>query len=225
VSSRDPGVLFCSRYCGCFPDAAALHRQRATCQPNPLPTPPPQPPIPVTLCNPPVSQAAQRPDEPLYAALVASAVASAAGGYAASSPALPPPVAPHKPGTPPSPASIDLAIDYLSVGLGKQILEVVRGYVSTEVDIRLSFDAAGSEARARRIIAMYEAAGVPRGRVLIKLAGTWEGVRAAEALERDGIRTNITLVFGFCQAVAAAQAKATLISPFPGRGGFLWGGL
>jgi hypothetical protein len=86
------------------------------------------------------------------------------------------------------------------------------------VDIRLSFDAAASEARARRIIDLYEAAGVPRSRVLIKLAGTWEGVRAAEALEKDGIRCNITLVFGFCQAVAAAQANATLISPFPGRG-------
>lgn len=91
-----------------------------------------------------------------------------------------------------------------------------------EVDIRLSFDAAASEARARRIIALYEAAGVPRSRVLIKLAGTWEGVRAAEALEKDGIRCNITLVFGFCQAVAAAQANATLISPFPGRGELSW---
>lgn len=93
----------------------------------------------------------------------------------------------------------------------------MRGYVSTEVDIRLSFDAPASEARARRIIQLYEASGLSRARVLIKLAGTWEGIQAAKALERDGIRTNITLVFGFCQAVAAAQAAATLISPFPGR--------
>lgn len=93
------------------------------------------------------------------------------------------------------------------------------------MDIRLSFDAAASEARARRIIDLYETAGVPRSRVLIKLAGTWEGVRAAEGLQKDGICCNITLVFGYCQAVAAAQAGATLISPFPGRGeGFSGGG-
>jgi transaldolase len=94
--------------------------------------------------------------------------------------------------------------------------------VSTEVDIRLSFDAATSEARARRIIALYEGAGVPRSRVLIKLAGTWEGCQAAKGLQADGIQCNITLVFGVSQAVAAAQAKATLISPFPGRGAALF---
>lgn len=117
----------------------------------------------------------------------------------------------------PSSEAIGLAIDHLSVNLGRKILGIVPGYVSTEVDIRLSFDAMASEARARRIIALYEAAGVPRSRVLIKLAGTWEGIRCAEALEKDGIRTNITLVFGVCQGVAAAQAGCTLISPFPGR--------
>ncbi|KIY91247.1 transaldolase B [Monoraphidium neglectum] len=164
-----------------------------------------------------VSQAAARGSEPEYAAMVTAAVAAAREGYAASGPDLPPPVAPHAAGAAPLDASIDLAVDHLSIELGKRILDLVPGYVSTEVDIRLSFDAAASEARARRIIALYEAAGVPRARVLIKLAGTWEGVRAAEAIERDGIKTNITLVFGFCQAVAAAQAKATLISPFPGR--------
>eukprot|EP00878_Enallax_costatus_P023856 GHUV01025411.1.p1 GENE.GHUV01025411.1~~GHUV01025411.1.p1 ORF type:complete len:295 (+),score=93.69 GHUV01025411.1:1059-1943(+) len=165
-----------------------------------------------------VSQAAARGSEPEYAAMVDAAVAAACKGYSNAAAGLPAPVAPHAPGTAPSAATIDLAIDCLSVELGKGILTIVPGYVSTEVDIRLSFDAAASEARARRIIDLYEAAGVPRSRVLIKLAGTWEGVRAAEALQRDGIRCNITLVFGFCQAVAAAQAKATLISPFPGRG-------
>ncbi|KAI8474024.1 MAG: hypothetical protein J3K34DRAFT_457018 [Monoraphidium minutum] len=163
-----------------------------------------------------VSQAAARGSEPEYAALVTAAVAAARAGYAPAPAGLPPPVPPHA-GGPPGAASVDLAVDHLSIELGRRILDLVPGYVSTEVDIRLSFDAAASEARARRIIALYEAAGVPRSRVLIKLAGTWEGVRAAAPLEADGIRTNITLVFGFCQAVAAAQARATLISPFPGR--------
>ena len=171
-----------------------------------------------------MSQAAARGSEPEYAALVNAAVAAACQGYSSTAPGLPPPVPPHTAGTPPSAATIDLAIDCLSVELGKRILTVIKGYVSTEVDIRLSFEAAASEARARRIIELYEAAGVPRSRVLIKLAGTWEGVRAAETLEKDGIRCNITLVFGFCQAVAAAQASATLISPFPGRGDTTRGG-
>jgi hypothetical protein len=171
-----------------------------------------------------VSQAAARGSEPEYAAMVDAAVAAACRGYDSTSSGgaavagLPPAVPPHTRGTPPTPATLDLAIDCLSVELGKRILQVVKGYVSTEVDIRLSFDAAASEARARRITQLYEVAGVPRSRVLIKLAGTWEGIRAAEALERDGIRCNLTLVFGVCQAIAAAQARATLISPFPGRG-------
>ncbi|WIA17240.1 hypothetical protein OEZ85_014113 [Tetradesmus obliquus] len=168
-----------------------------------------------------VSQAAARGSEPEYAAMVDAAVTAACAGYSNTAAGLPPAVPPHMPGSAPSAAAIDLAIDCLSIELGKRILGIVQGYVSTEVDIRLSFDAAASEARARRIIDLYEAAGVPRSRVLIKLAGTWEGVKAAEALEKDGIRCNITLVFGFCQAVAAAQAGATLISPFPGRGATL----
>jgi len=96
-------------------------------------------------------------------------------------------------------------------------VKLVPGYVSTEVDIRASFDTAESLRRARRIIAMYEAEGVPRSRVLVKLAGTWEGIQAARELEKEGITCNITLIFGFIQAVAAAQARARLISPFPGR--------
>lgn len=164
-----------------------------------------------------VSQAAARGSEPEYAAMVDAAVAAACEGCGYSAADLNP-VPPHEPGAAPSAATIDLATDCLSVELGKRILTVVPGYVSTEVDIRLSFNTAASEARARRIIDLYDKAGVPRSRVLIKLAGTWEGVRAAEALQRDGICCNITLVFGFCQAVAAAQAGATLISPFPGRG-------
>ena len=112
---------------------------------------------------------------------------------------------------------LELAMDRLAVELGLEIVNLVPGYVSTEVDIRASFDTKESLRRARRIIAMYEAAGVPRSRVLIKLAGTWEGIKACEELEKEGITCNITLIFGFIQAVAAAQAGARLISPFPGR--------
>ena len=85
------------------------------------------------------------------------------------------------------------------------------------MDARLSFDTAATVARARRLIALYEAEGVPRARVLIKIAATWEGIRAAELLERDGIHTNLTLLFSFCQAVACADAGVRLISPFVGR--------
>ena len=98
-----------------------------------------------------------------------------------------------------------------------EISQKVKGYVSTEVDPRLSFDTAESIVRARRIIAMYEAAGVDKGRVLIKLAATWEGIEAARILEAEGITCNLTLIFGFAQAVACAQAGVRLISPFPGR--------
>ena len=112
---------------------------------------------------------------------------------------------------------VALAMDRLAVELGLEIVKLVPGYVSTEVDIRASFDTDESVRRARRIIAMYEAAGVDRSRVLVKLAGTWEGIKAAEILEQEGITCNITLIFGFAQAVAAAQAGARLISPFPGR--------
>jgi transaldolase len=108
-------------------------------------------------------------------------------------------------------------MDHLSVNFGKEILEIVPGRVSTEVDARLSHDTEASIAKARALIAQYEAAGVPRERVLIKVASTWEGIRAAEILEREGIHCNLTLLFGLHQAVACAEAKVTLISPFVGR--------
>lgn len=110
-----------------------------------------------------------------------------------------------------------LILDKLAVNFGKEILKVVPGYVSTEVDARLSFDTEASVKRARRIISMYEEAGVSRERVLIKLATTWEGCQAAEILEKEGIHCNMTLLFSFAQAVAAAQVGATLVSPFVGR--------
>ncbi|MCC6648935.1 MAG: transaldolase [Polyangiaceae bacterium] len=112
---------------------------------------------------------------------------------------------------------LERSLDRLAVGFGRKILEIVPGRVSTEVDARLSFDTAASIAKAREIIALYAAAGVPKERVLIKLASTWEGIRAAEVLEREGIHCNLTLLFGFHQAVACADAKVTLISPFVGR--------
>jgi transaldolase len=108
-------------------------------------------------------------------------------------------------------------VDHLFIGFGKRILELIPGRVSTEVDARLSFDTAATETKARRLIALYEAAGVSRDRVLIKIASTWEGIRAAERLERDGIHCNLTLLFSFAQAVACAEAGVTLISPFVGR--------
>jgi len=105
----------------------------------------------------------------------------------------------------------------LSANFGAEILKSVPGYVSTEVDARLSFDAAASIRRAKRIIALYAEIGVPSDRILIKLATTWEGVQAAKALEAEGLHCNMTLLFSFAQAVAAADAGATLISPFVGR--------
>ncbi|MDQ5849894.1 MAG: transaldolase [Pseudomonadota bacterium] len=110
-----------------------------------------------------------------------------------------------------------LAMDALFVQFGREILKHVAGLVSTEVDARLSFDTEKSIERARRLIALYEKAGVGRSRILIKLASTWEGVRAAEKLEREGIHCNMTLLFSFAQAVACAEAGVTLISPFVGR--------
>lgn len=107
--------------------------------------------------------------------------------------------------------------DRLLVRFGQEILKVVPGRVSTEVDARLSFDTEASIERARRIVSFYEEAGVARERVLIKVASTWEGIRAAERLEREGIRCNLTLLFSFPQAVACADAGVTLISPFVGR--------
>ena len=112
---------------------------------------------------------------------------------------------------------IDQIVDQVLVRFGLQILKIVPGRVSTEVDARLSFDSAASMGRARRIIDLYERAGIARERVLIKVASTWEGITAASQLEREGIHCNLTLLFSFPQAVACGQAKVTLISPFVGR--------
>lgn len=107
--------------------------------------------------------------------------------------------------------------DSLFVRFGREILNVVPGRVSTEVDAGLSFDREGTLAKARKLIRLYEQAGVDRTRILIKIASTWEGIRAAEQLEREGIHCNLTLLFSFAQAVACAEAGVTLISPFVGR--------
>jgi len=112
---------------------------------------------------------------------------------------------------------IDQILDRLFVNFGLEILKLVPGRVSTEVDARLSFDVEGSIAKARHLISLYEAAGIDRKRVLIKLASTWEGVLAAKALEKEHIHCNMTLLFSLPQAIACAEAKATLISPFVGR--------
>ena len=114
-------------------------------------------------------------------------------------------------------APLDAIVDEVLVRFGREILKVVPGRVSTEVDARLSFDTAASVARGRHLIEMYEAAGVARERILIKLASTWEGIQAARILQHDGIRCNMTLLFSFCQAVACGEAGAQLISPFVGR--------
>ena len=112
---------------------------------------------------------------------------------------------------------MDAQIDRLLVRFGCEILAIIPGRVSTEVDARLSFDTAGTLARARRLMSLYEAQGISRKRVLIKIAATWEGIQAAAELEREGIHTNLTLLFSFAQAVACGQAKVQLISPFVGR--------
>ena len=112
---------------------------------------------------------------------------------------------------------VEAIVDEVLVRFGLEILKVVPGRVSTEVDARLSFDRVATLARARRLIALYEAAGIARERVLIKIAATWEGIQAAARLEQAGIRTNLTLLFSFVQAVACGQAKVQLISPFVGR--------
>jgi transaldolase len=109
------------------------------------------------------------------------------------------------------------AIDEISVIFGREILKIVPGRVSTEVDARLSYDTEATMAKARKLIGLYSAAGIGKERVLIKIASTWQGIRAAEQLEREGIHCNLTLLFGFAQAVACAEAGATLISPFVGR--------
>ena len=108
-------------------------------------------------------------------------------------------------------------IDHVLVNFGMEILKIVPGRVSTETDARLSFDTKGSIAKAHQLIAIYEKNGLSRERVLIKIASTWEGIRAAEVLEREGIHCNLTLLFSFAQAVACAEAGVRLISPFVGR--------
>ena len=113
--------------------------------------------------------------------------------------------------------ALDVVMDHLLVRFGCEILKTIPGRVSTEVDARLSFDTAATLARARRLMSLYEAQGISRERVLIKIAATWEGIQAAAELEREGIHTNLTLLFSFAQAVACGQAKVQLISPFVGR--------
>ncbi len=108
-------------------------------------------------------------------------------------------------------------IDKLFVNFGLEVLKIVPGRVSTEVDASLSFDVNGSLAKARHLISLYEAAGIGRERILIKLASTWEGIKTAEILEKEGIHCNMTLLFSMPQAVACAEVRATLISPFVGR--------
>src|SRR2546430_319422 len=121
----------------------------------------------------------------------------------------------HSPGD--SAARSVAFIDMLFITFGCEILKIVPGRVSTEVDAGLSFDTEGTLAKARKLIGMYKQAGIGRERVLIKIASTWEGIRAAEQLEREGIHCNLTLLFSFAQAVACAEAGVTLISPFVGR--------
>ena len=112
---------------------------------------------------------------------------------------------------------VTLAFDRLAVSFGLEILKIVSGRVSTEVDARLSFDTEATIAKGRELIAQYEAAGISKERVLIKIAATWEGIKAAEVLEKEGISCNLTLLFGLHQAIACAEGGITLISPFVGR--------
>ena len=148
-----------------------------------------------------VSQAGLSGD-PLYAAMVDDAVAYAV----------------QQPHDNSEATTVALAMDRLAVNLGRAISELVPGYISTEVDPRLSFDTDASVQRALRIIDLYQTMAVPKERVLIKLAATWEGIQAAHILEtRHGVRCNLTLIFSVVQAVACAQYGAHLISPFPGR--------
>ncbi|WP_165665822.1 transaldolase [Metapseudomonas otitidis] len=116
-----------------------------------------------------------------------------------------------------STGDLGLACDRFGVAVGQEILKVIPGRISTEVDARLSFDTEATLRRAERLVELYDKAGIGRERVLIKIASTWEGIRAAERLERSGIQTNLTLLFNFAQAVACAEAGVFLISPFVGR--------
>lgn len=120
-------------------------------------------------------------------------------------------------GTKDKAVQLEWILDKLAVNFGKEILGIVPGLVSTEIDARLSFDTHASIHRAKRIIKMYEELGIAKERILIKLASTWEGIQAAEVLEKEGIHVNMTLLFSMAQAIACAQVGATLISPFVGR--------
>ena len=113
--------------------------------------------------------------------------------------------------------NVDAICDQLIVNFGCEILKVIPGRISSEVDARLSFDTQASIAKGRKLISLYEAAGISKDRVLIKLASTWQGIKAAEQLEEEGIKCNLTLLFSMAQAIACAQANVTLISPFVGR--------
>lgn len=141
----------------------------------------------------------QAASDPTYQALIADAIA-----YGIS-------IAPDET------LAMSHILDKLFVNFGIEILKSVPGRVSTEVDARLSFDIEGSLAKAHRLISLYEQAGIPRERILIKLASTWEGIQAAKILEKEGIHCNMTLMFSLAQAIACADAGATLISPFVGR--------
>mmetsp|Transcript_9248 Transcript_9248/g.22045 ORF Transcript_9248/g.22045 Transcript_9248/m.22045 type:complete len:315 (-) Transcript_9248:223-1167(-) len=112
---------------------------------------------------------------------------------------------------------LSLAMDKVAVNFGIEITKIVPGYVSTEVDARLSFDTDATVAKARKIIELYKEAGIDKSRILIKIAATWEGIKAAEVLEKEGITCNLTLIFSIAQAIACAEAGVTLISPFVGR--------
>src|SRR5688572_12047308 len=137
--------------------------------------------------------------QPQYRALVAAALAGADQAGVAES------------------RRAEAFMDRLTVNFGKEILKIVPGRVSTEVDAQLSFDTDATMAKARELIGLYEKDGISRERILIKVGSTWEGIRAAAQLERESIHCNLTLLFSFAQAVACAEAGVTLISPFVGR--------
>lgn len=122
-----------------------------------------------------------------------------------------------KRGSQPASQNVEVAMDHLAIAFGTEILKIVPNRVSTEVDARLSFDVAGSVAKARHLIKLYDAAKVPKERILIKLASTWEGICAARELKKDGVNCNLTLLFSMAQAIACAEAEVQLISPFVGR--------
>jgi transaldolase len=140
-----------------------------------------------------------------------------AAGKAEYRPLIDQAIAEFKGGSLSGQALTDAVLDRIIILFGLEILKIVPGRVSTEVDARLSFDTAGTVAKAKELIAAYEKEGISKDRVLIKIASTWEGIKAAESLEKEGIHCNLTLLFSFAQAVACAESKVQLISPFVGR--------